>query len=118
MPICETLPMAPDTVINEDNPIAFTEPVEVGPFTQGIVFVQIIDYHGEPDPVFEVGVSPSGYDDWDLHWAPITSLTDVNSEGMYAIQLDNFGNWLQIRSELNAGNKGEICFLVWFVGTG
>lgn len=115
---CETLPLCPDTTLNHEHRTSLSEPVEVGPFTQGIVFIQIIDIEGDPKPSFEVGISPSGYDNWDMHWTPLKTLDDIDTVGMYALPLENFGNWIRVRSRLRSASNGELTYLAWFVGTG
>lgn len=112
MVVCETLPLCPDTDLDASSDV-LTEPVEVGPFTQGIVFVSVID--GDATVRAEIGISPSGYEDWGDHWVAIESLEAAS--GMHARRCSNFGNWLRLRLTL-ADDEGEATALAWFVGKG
>lgn len=110
MTVCETLPLCPDTVV-DDLPV-LTEPVEVGPFREGVVFVRVLT-EGAVD--VDVGVSPIGYEDWTGAWAVRETRLELTGPGMYEIPLENFGNWLRLRL-IPAGDPATV--LAWFVGKG
>jgi hypothetical protein len=118
MGVCETLPLCPDVVLDAETDTALTEPVEVGPFRQGVVFVSVIDLSGSPSATARVGISPTGYEDWD-HWAVLDDLSSLDAVDTYALQLSNFGNWLRLRLELDDPDPDDrIALLAWFVGDG
>lgn len=118
MTTCETLPICPDVVLDADSDGFLTEPIEVGPFTQGVVFVHITETTGSPAASVDIGISPSGYEDWE-HWAVLDSLTGLTDIDTYALQVSNFGNWLRLRLELDdASNGDDLTMLAWFVGDG
>ncbi len=110
MTTCETLPLCPDTTV-EDN-TECTEPVEVGPFREGIVFVRVFE-GGAVD--VEVGVSPIGYEDWSTAWTVRETRHELAGPGMYEIPLQNFGNWLRLRF---SNHDQPASVLAWFVGKG
>jgi hypothetical protein len=125
MVTCETLPLAPDLVVDDERTL--TEPVEVGPFRTGIVFVHVsgADAHADdggngtaggggrdPTVAVEVGVSPTGYDDWETHWVR-RERVEVGT-GMSALPLDWFGNWIRLSVRTLEG--GEATVRAWFVG--
>lgn len=115
---CETLVLCPDTPVNADKSTVLTEPVEVGPFKQGVVFVNIIDSSGTPTADATVAISPTGYEDWD-QWAALESLQGIETEEMYAQQLSNFGNWIRLQFKLEDPDPDdEFVFVAWFVGKG
>lgn len=119
MVVNETLPMCPDLVLSTENDASLSEPVEVGPFQQGIVFVRLLDPEGEPVVDAKVGISPSGYEDWDDHWTCLDSLSGLEEEGIHALQVSNFGNWLRLKFELNdTSPEDQVTVLAWFVGDG
>lgn len=120
MVVNETLPMCPDTVIDAENDVVLSEPVEVGPFRQGIVFVRLLDPEGSPTVDASVGISPSGYEDWDEQWTEIDAMTELESDGVHALRLSNFGNWLRVRFEMAGAPSPEdrVTVLAWFVGDG
>lgn len=111
---CETLPLCPDTTVESGEP-RLTEPLEVGPFDQGIVFLKVQDI-GDATVVADVGISPTGYENWTEHWTPIETVS-VGEPGMHAVRLSNFGNWLRLRLQLH-DTEGAGTVLAWFVGEG
>lgn len=113
MVVCETLPLCPDTVLEASSDV-LTEPVEVGPFREGIVFLSVLETTGATVRA-EIGISPSGYEDWADHWVAIDTLEA--GAGMHARRLSNFGNWLRLRLSL-ADADGTATALAWFVGKG
>ena len=110
MTTCETLPLTPDLEIS-DEPVV-TEPMEVGPFREGVVFVKIHEGKDDPELTLEIGISPTGYDDWEAWWTPIRTEV-ITSGGVHAFQLQQFGNWLRLRVR-NDGEDATV--LAWFVG--
>jgi len=120
MVVNETLPLCPDLVLDAENTEMFSEPVEVGPFEQGIVFVKLFDVEGDPSIDAAVGISPSGYEEWDTRWTVIDSLDGLEEEGVYAVRLSNFGNWIRVKFTLGADvspdDSGTV--LAWFAGDG
>ena len=108
---CETLPMCPETAIPSGASF-LSEPIEVGPFRQGIVFVTLAAPTPEPVEV-EVGISPTGYDDWKTHWSSVRT-ERLEGGGMQGIRLSNFGNWLRLR--VRNQNEQEASVMAWFVG--
>lgn len=120
MVVNETLPMCPDTVLDAENDVVLSEPVEVGPFRQGVVFVRLFDIEGSPTIDASVGISPSGYEDWDEQWTEIDAMTGLETEGVHALRLSNFGNWLRVRFERvdHASTDDRVTVLAWFVGDG
>ena len=110
MTICETLPLCPDTTVAAD-PVV-TEPMEVGPFYEGVVFVRVLDASVVD---VDVGVSPIGYDAWRGAWTVRQTRTDLAGPGMYEIPLENFGNWIRLRLTAR-GDAATV--LAWFVGKG
>lgn len=119
MTTCETLPMLPDTRV-ESGSTATSEPMEVGPFTQGRVFLKVMDAEGTGDlerPLaVDVGLSPTGYDDWQGHWDPVERI-EIGSEGIHSCPVTNFGNWLRLRLS-NDGEGARFLVQAWFVGKG
>jgi len=109
---CETLPPGPDLRVDGDGRV-LTEPVEVGPFRTGIVFVHVSPDGDEADVTagVDVGISPTGYDDWATHWV-IRERIEVGS-GMHAVPLDWFGNWLRLAVD---APDGAVTVRAWFVG--
>ena len=103
----ETLPLCPDTRVEPDE-ARLTEPVEVGPFGQGVVFVKVGELDGAAVKA-DLGISPSGYEDWDAHWTSFETAC-FEDAGMHAVRISNFGNWLRLRGD------GEETVLAWFVG--
>lgn len=119
MVVNETLPMCPDIVLGAENEVALSEPVEVGPFDQGLVFVKLFDTEGTPTVDADVGISPTGYDEWADDWTPLDTLSGLDEEGVHAVQISNFGNWLRIRFELvDPAPDDTVTLLAWFVGEG
>ena len=113
MSVCETLPMTPDVTLT-DTP-TLSEPIEVGPFTSGIVFVKVQDEpETTPSIKAEIGVSPSGYDAWEPWWTPIREI-EAETPGMHAARIENFGNWLRLRMYSESEPTDVIA---WFVGQG
>ena len=118
MTINETLPLCPDTELTTGDPVAYSEPIEVGPFSQGVVFVSVTELH-ECTVRTEVGISPSGYEDWDAHWTSLDLDTTLTRSGMHAIRIHNFGNWLRLRFELeDQTREAAATVLGWFSGDG
>lgn len=119
MVVCETLPLCRDTTLSDSKPTALTEPIEVGPYREGIVFVKATETTGGAAASVGVGISPTGYEDWDEHWV-VSETRAVESTGMHAIDVANFGNWLRLRFALDeaAGDGDELTLLAWFVGKG
>jgi hypothetical protein len=118
MAICETLPICPDVVLDADADEVLTEPIEVGPYTQGVVFVHVTEITGSAVANVDVGISPSGYEDWE-HWAVLDSMTGLSGVDTYALQVSNFGNWLRLRLGLDdPDDADELTMLAWFVGDG
>lgn len=127
--ICETLPLCPDTRLAAGGDAVLTEPVEVGPFSEGVVFLRVADSDPEGDGdggprgavEAEVGISPTGYEDWGAHWVAPESLVAA-APGMHARRVENFGNWLRLRLRLRerggTGGADEATVLAWFVGKG
>ena len=113
MTTCETLPLCPDTTVGAD-PV-LTEPVEVGPFGEGIVFVRLVEPGADSAVNVEVGISPIGYEDWPGAWTALETRAGLGTAGMYAIRVSNFGNWLRLRLT-NDGDPATV--LAWFVGKG
>jgi hypothetical protein len=111
---CETLPLCPDTTVASDE-TRLTEPVEVGPFDQGIVFLKLQDAE-DATVVADVGISPTGYESWTEHWTPLETMS-LSEPGMHAVRLTNFGNWLRLRLQLQ-DSEGTGAVLAWFVGEG
>ena len=133
MAVCETFPLLRDTTLDADRPTALSEPVEVGPFRRGVVFVRVDSVAAGAAATVDVGISPTGYEDWDAHWTPVDRLTDLDATGVYAARIENFGNWLRLRPRLDgAGGDGDdrttganadggggdpaVTVLGWFVG--
>ena len=132
MAVCETFPLLRDTTLDADRPAALSEPIEVGPFRRGVVFVRVDAVEGAAAATVDIGVSPTGYEDWDAHWTPVDRLTDLGSTGVHAARIENFGNWLRLRPRLAGadtgdataagtdadatGDDGEVTVLGWFVG--
>jgi len=118
MVICETLPLLPDTEVDTTS-AQLSEPVEVGPFLQGRVFLKMIDATLSEDArlTVEVGLSPYGYDDWDEHWTVLESI-DVASTGMTSVAISNFGNWLRLRLTVSGTSEDAATVLAWFSGKG
>jgi len=111
----ETIPLEPDTTLTEDD-ASLSEPIEVGPYEQGIVFVSIIEATDDAAVDVEVAISPTGYEDWDAQWTTVDSADGLDETGMNAIRLSNFGNWIRLRSRLARGEEATIA--AWFVGKG
>lgn len=119
MAMCETLPLTPDVVLDEETQSHVTEPVEVGPYTQGVVFVKLLERKGEASLRVQIGISPSGYNDWDEQWVVLKELTDFEVARMHAAQIANFGNWLRLRLVLDdVSSNDEVTVLGWFTGKG
>lgn len=128
MVVCETFPLLQDTTLDADNPAALSEPIEVGPFRSGIVFVRVDAVEGSATATVDIGISPTGYEDWDAHWTPVERLTDLNTVGVNAARIENFGNWLRLRPRLADADDatptdadatdedGSVTVLGWFVG--
>ena len=118
MTINETLPMCPDTELTHEDPVALSEPIEVGPFSQGVVFISVLDLK-EGTVTTEVGISPTGYEDWATQWTTLSTYDDLTSIGMHAIPIQNFGNWLRLRFVLNTDvPNGKATVVAWFSGDG
>lgn len=118
MTICETLPLCRDTVLDDEAGAITTEPIEIGPFTQGVVFVHVTETSGSPAANVSLGISPSGYEDWE-HWATLDEMTGLDEVDTYARQVSNFGNWLRLRLELaDPDPADELTLLAWFAGDG
>lgn len=115
MVVNETIPLEPDTTLTEDD-TSLSEPIEVGPYEQGIVFVSIVEVTDDAAVDVDVAISPTGYEDWDTQWTTLESVTGLDETGMHAIQLSNFGNWIRLRSRLARGEEATIA--AWFVGEG
>ena len=111
--INETLPLCPDTELG-DGP-AYTEPMEVGPFTQGIVFVKVLELSEGASVDASLGISPTGYADWSEDWTVLDSLEGLDETGVYALRVSNFGNWIRLRFTLDGD---DALVLAWFVGDG
>ena len=118
MTICETLPICPDTELTTNAGPVLTEPVEVGPYTEGVVFVRLHDVPESASIDVDVGISPSGYEDWDEHWVSLETHTDLTAAGVHAFQLSNFGNWLRLRFSVNSKDEKSATVLAWFTGKG
>jgi len=123
MVTCETLPLTPDVRVADERVV--TEPVEVGPFRTGIVFVHVSPAEedagsrngngsGSLTAGVDVGVSPTGYDDWETHWV-VRDRVEVGP-GMHAVPLDWFGNWVRLALDVPDGEAATI--RAWFVGKG
>lgn len=119
MTTCETIPMLPDTHIDQLSEVT-GEPLEVGPFHEGRVFVKVMHASGDDGNLsplsVDIGISPSGYDDWDGHWHVLESM-DVCSEGMHSCAIKNFGNWLRLQLSVDR-DASEYAVQAWFVGKG
>lgn len=115
MTICETYPLCPDETVDLDKDRLLTEPVEVGPFSEGIVFVQIQEITDKSSIEIDVGVSPTGYESWDHHWATLDSKT-FESESMHKLRILNFGNWIRLQVRYHGNTDGDVKFQAWFVG--
>lgn len=118
MTICETLPMLPDTRVDSLT-TPTSEPLEVGPFREGRVFVKVMEATGADDlsPLtVNIGISPTGYDDWESHWH-ILEQTEVWGEGMFSCPIENFGNWLRLQLSVS-DDESEYAVQAWFVGKG
>ena len=137
MTVCETLPLCPDTVVNADD-YALTEPIEIGPFRSGRIFVRVLgsedaaptvnsdvvlheradvetsDLVGDPVTInAHIGISPTGYEDWEAQWTTFDQLV-LDSPGMYSHPIENAGNWLRLRFQ--ADSTGEpTTLLAWYV---
>lgn len=118
MTVCETLPLLPDTHVGPDT-TALGEPLEVGPFRQGRVFLKVMEASQtdgtRPPLTVDVGISPTGYDDWDGHWHTLDRF-EAHGEGMYSCPIENFGNWLRLQLSVEA--DANYSAQAWFVGEG
>lgn len=140
MTVCETLPLCPDTVVDPDD-LVLTEPVEIGPFRYGRVFIRVLgpkdaaptvnsdvtlhekadvetsDLAGDPTAVnTDIGISPTGYEDWETQWTALDRVV-YDGPGMYSYPVENAGNWLRLRFQ--GGSTGEpATVLAWYVGQG
>lgn len=94
---CETHPLCEDQRIDGTGGPFLTEPVEVGPYVEGIVFVRIAAISGTASVDVNVGISPIGYEEWDVHWTTTNSLGELEEAGMYSLPLTDFGNWLRLQ---------------------
>jgi len=120
MTVCETLPLCRDTSLTEATPTSLTEPIEVGPYQEGIVFVKAADVTGDAVASVKVAISPTGYEDWSEHWV-VSETRSIDEVGMHSIELTNFGNWLRLQFDLTTSSDnsdGEVTFIAWFVGKG
>jgi hypothetical protein len=119
MVVCETLPLCRAVTLTESDPASLTEPMEVGPFCEGVVFVKATDVTGDAAASVRVGISPTGYEDWGEHWV-VSETCSIDEAGMHAIDVANFGNWLRLRFELtdSASDADELTLAAWFVGKG
>jgi hypothetical protein len=120
MTICETLPLCRDTTLNEETSSSLTEPIEVGPYREGIVFVKATAVTERAVVSARVGISPTGYENWSEHWT-VSETRSIEEAGMHAVEVTNFGNWLRLRFELIASSDDaddEITLVAWFVGKG
>lgn len=115
MTTCETLPLTPDVGIDPGES-ELSEPVEVGPFLEGTVFVHVET--AAPDDRIEVtvGLSPTGYEDWETHW--VADEERDLGPGMHLVRLSNFGNWLRLRFRQDESGAGPATARAWFVGKG
>jgi hypothetical protein len=115
--ICETLPLTPDVGV-EPGERELSEPVEVGPFREGSVFVHVeTETEGEGDSVqVAAALSPTGYQDWETHW--VVDEERSLGPGMHLLRLSNFGNWLRLRFRLEDSAAGAATARAWFVGKG
>lgn len=112
----ETLPLCPDTELDADTPLALSESVEVGPFPQGVVFVSVPSLSAG-FVTRQIGLSPTGYEDWDRQWTVVETFPTLESTGMYARRIENLGNWLRVRSVLGDGSPdASATVLAWFLG--
>ena len=111
--------MLPDTRVDQLSK-ATGEPLEVGPFREGRVFVKVMTASGDDGDLsplsVDVGISPSGYDDWDGHWHVLKNM-NVHSEGVHSCAIENFGNWLRLQLSVDQG-ASEYAVQAWFVGKG
>lgn len=119
MVVCETIPLCRDTTLTESTPTSLTEPIEVGPYRESVVFVKVTDVTGDATASVRVGISPTGYEDWHEHWVA-SETRSVEADGMHAIDVTNFGNWLRLQFELEESDvkSRELTLFAWFVGKG
>jgi hypothetical protein len=93
-----------------------SEPVEVGPFQQGVVFVHVETETDEDRVKVALGLSPTGYEDWRTHW--VTDVDRSLGPGMHLLRLSNFGNWLRLRFQQENSGTESVTVRAWFVGKG
>lgn len=115
MTACETLPLTPDIEV-EPGQSELSEPVEVGPFLEGAVFVHVETETDEDHVEVAVGLSPTGYEDWTTHWV-VDDERELES-GMHLLRLSNFGNWIRLRLRQDGSGAGTATARAWFVGKG
>lgn len=111
---CETITLCPDTTVSSDR--VLSEPIEVGPFRDGQLFVKLREVDSDAGVDVDVGISPTGYEDWTSNWVPLETMAGLEEERMYAVGLSNFGNWLRLRLRPTGDSDHAAVVQAWFVG--
>jgi len=116
MVTCELIPLCPDTEVHSSVEPVVTEPVEIGPYLEGVVFIKIMNISDSATIKAEVGISPYGYEDWDEHWTTLDTL-EIGDKGMHAFPIENFGGWIRLRLASDESTE-NIRLQAWFTGKG
>jgi hypothetical protein len=111
---CETITLCPDLEI-ADAPL-LSEPLEVGPFREGRLFVKLRNVDERASVSVDIGISPTGYEDWDRHWSVLETANGLGEATMYSYPISNFGNWLRLRIRSSNGTETDCRIQAWFVG--
>jgi hypothetical protein len=114
MTTCETITLCPDLEV-ESEPV-LSEPIEVGPFREGQLFVKLRDVDPNAGVDISVGISPTGYENWERQWVDHDTVTGVDEERMYSVPLTNFGNWLRLKLTPRGESDETAVVQAWFVG--
>lgn len=111
---CETITLCPDLEVSSE-PV-LSEPIEVGPFREGQLFVKLREVDATAGVDVKIGISPTGYENWERQWVSYDSMTKVDEERMYSTELTNFGNWLRLKIDPRGESEETAIVQAWFVG--